>query len=198
MEAVRLLLGGADLEAAHDPHRGLLVLRVTDVEAAGGALDPPRSPSPSPVERCSTSRSRSPAWRPRPPGRRPPTPPPPPDRSLTRTPSPEPAPAAPARRRRRRGNRAGQRERERRVARACQPTPAGAAPAPSPFAREATPPRRAFAAPPDRPSPFRVSVSSTTYTAPLSASPFFLQPVPQCLPRWLRAPPRCLLRSARP
>ncbi|OLP83702.1 hypothetical protein AK812_SmicGene35526 [Symbiodinium microadriaticum] len=52
MEAARLCLGDFDLEAAFDPHRGLLVLRVADVEAVGGALllpSPPRSPSASPA-----------------------------------------------------------------------------------------------------------------------------------------------------
>ena len=42
MEAVRLLLGDVDLDAAHDPGRGLLVVRVADVAAAGGVLEPPR------------------------------------------------------------------------------------------------------------------------------------------------------------
>ena len=42
MEAVRLLLGDVDLDAAHDPGRGLLGVRVADVAAAGGVLEPPR------------------------------------------------------------------------------------------------------------------------------------------------------------
>ena len=58
MEAARLCLGDFDLEAALDPHRGLLVLRVADVEAVGGALllpSPPRSPSASPVRSHSST-----------------------------------------------------------------------------------------------------------------------------------------------
>ena len=135
MEAARLLLGDFDLEAAHDSQRGLLVLRVADVEAAGGALQlpsPPRSPSASPVRsHSSTSRPRSRSWR-RSPAHRPPTPPPPPVRreSEPMRPPPSHAPAAPGRRRRRRGNRAGKRERDRCVARAANRAPPLSAPGP--------------------------------------------------------------------
>ena len=215
MEAARLLLGAFDLEAAHDPHRGLLVLRVADVEAAGGALQlpsPPRSPSASPVRsQSSTSRSRSRSWR-RSPARRPPTPPPPPVRRESEPEAaPEPrAPAAPGRRRRRRGNRAGQKERDRRVARAANRAPGS----PAPALERARPPNP-FGAPPG-PSPFRghppcpadvaapasaAGAAASAHRVPppqVSSSPFFLQPVPQSLPPWLHTQRRTHPRRARP
>ena len=210
MEAARLCLGDFDLEAALDPHRGLLVLRVADVEAVGGALlllSPPRSPSPV---RSHSSTSRS-SWR-RSPARRAPTPPPPPERRESEPEAaPEPrAPAGVGRRRRRRGNRAGQRERDRRVARAANraarspapalecarpPNPFGALPGPSPFRSRPSSPADAAApasaarppAPADRVSPPQVS-----------SSPFFLQPVPESLPPWLHTQRRTHPRRARP
>ena len=160
---------------------------------------PPRSPSPP----SSHSSSESHAWRrsparlpPRPPvARRPRVPP-------AAAPAPEPAAAPP--RRRRRGNRAGVQERARRVARAQE---AGTR-------RQAAPAREhPFGSPPP-PSPFRVWVnggsppapasaargalqSRATPAAQVSASPFFLQPVPQCLPPWLHRLRPDLPRNAR-
>ena len=162
-----------------------------------------RSPSPAP----SRSSSESHSWR-RPPARLPPRPP------VARRPrippaaAPAPKPAAAPPRRRRRGNRGGVQERARRVARA-QEAASGATPGEVPRAR-ANP----FAAAPS-PSPFRAWTKGGAPPAPalaaresvptrarpaaqVSASPFFLQPVPQCLPPWLHSSRRDLHRNARP
>ena len=161
---------------------------------------PPSEPVPLPAATAAVSPTLGaaplPGFPPRPPvARRPRVPP-------AAAPAPEPAAAPP--RRRRRGNRAGVQERARRVARAQE---AGTR-------RQAAPAREhPFGSPPP-PSPFRVWVnggsppapasaargalqSRATPAAQVSASPFFLQPVPQCLPPWLHRLRPDLPRNAR-
>ena len=161
-------------------------------EREAASANPPRraesSSSSASVSPC-TRRSRSPP--PKPPARVPPTPPPPPARSERQQ------DRQPDKRKRPRGSRAGEQVKAARPALAGSPFQSRGGERRGPFQKSTSSNSGLFGQPP-RPSPFRAlgtvpasaasrrtDLHDPAHLPQVSASPFFLQPVPRVLPPWL-------------
>ena len=213
MGRVTLRLGGVELQGAQvDNH---LVLTAAAFAAVGGEVvaqpatessdssassdgeereaaraNPPRRAESFSSSPC-TRRSRSPP--PKPLARVPPTPPPPPARSEHQQ------DRQPDKRKRSRGSRAGEQVKARTVAKAARPALTGSrgGERQGPFQQSASSNSGLFGQPP-HPSPScalgtvlapaasrRTDLHDPALLPQVSASPFFLQPVPRVLPPWL-------------